>query len=81
MKFAYAAGRVGGTLPYVFNAANEVEVNAFLRGRIKFLQIYEVIEEVMTRRKVLQQPTLEDLIAEDKAARALATKFIEEDLI
>ncbi|MBQ9497929.1 MAG: 1-deoxy-D-xylulose-5-phosphate reductoisomerase, partial [Selenomonadaceae bacterium] len=70
-----------GTLPCAFNAANEVAVNAFLRGRIKFLQIYEVIEEVMTRRKVLSNPTLEDLIAEDKSARALATKFIEEDLI
>ncbi|MBR3498445.1 MAG: 1-deoxy-D-xylulose-5-phosphate reductoisomerase [Selenomonadaceae bacterium] len=81
LKFAYEAGRVGGTLPCAFNAANEVAVNAFLRGRIKFLQIYEVIEEVMTRRKVLSNPTLEDLIAEDEAARALATKFIEEDLI
>ncbi|MBQ3337954.1 MAG: 1-deoxy-D-xylulose-5-phosphate reductoisomerase [Selenomonadaceae bacterium] len=81
LKFAYEAGRVGGTLPCAFNAANEVAVNAFLRGRIKFLQIYEVIEEVMTRRKVLSNPTLEDLIAEDKSARALATKFIEEDLI
>ncbi len=80
-KFAYEAGRVGETLPCAFNAANEVAVNAFLRGRIKFLQIYEVIEEVMTRRKVLSNPTLEDLIAEDEAARALATKFIEEDLI
>ena len=81
LKFAYEAGRVGGTLPCAFNAANEVAVNAFLRGRIKFLQIYEVIEEVMTRRKVLSNPTLEDLIAEDKSARALAAKFIEEDLI
>ena len=81
LKFAYEAGRVGGTLPCAFNAANEVAVNAFLRGRIKFLQIYEVIEEVMTRRKVLQQPTLEDLLAEDKATRSLAAKFIEEDLI
>ena len=81
LKFAYEAGRVGGTLPCAFNAANEVAVNAFLRGRIKFLQIYEVIEEVMTRRKVSSNPTLEDLIAEDKSARALATKFIEEDLI
>ncbi len=81
LKFAYEAGRIGGTLPCTFNAANEVAVNAFLRGRIKFLQIYDVIEKVLSRRKVLNNPTLEDLIAEDSEARRLAEKFIEEDLI
>jgi len=81
LKFAYAAGKAGGTLPCAFNAANEVAVNAFLRGRIKFLNIYDVIEDVMSRRPVKQNPTLEDLIAEDSEARRLAEKFIEEDLI
>ena len=81
LKFAYEAGKVGGTLPCAFNAANEVAVNAFLRGRIKFLDIYGVIDDVMWRRPVKQNPTLEDLIAEDSEARRLAEKFIEEDLI
>lgn len=80
LKFAYAAGKTGGTLPCTFNAANEVAVNAFLRGRIKFLQIYDVIEDAMTRREVLQNPMLEDLLAEDAATRILAEKFIEEAL-
>lgn len=80
LKFAYEAGRAGGTLPCTFNAANEVAVNAFLRGRIKFLEIYDVIEDAMTRREVLANPKLEDLLAEDRATRILAEKFIEEAL-
>ena len=81
LKFAYEAGKCGGTLPCAFNAANEVAVNAFLRGRIKFLDIYSTIDDVMWRRPVKQNPTLEDLLAEDFEVRRLAEKFIEEDLI
>lgn len=81
LKFAYAAGKEGGTLPCAFNAANEVAVNAFLRGRIKFLDIYGVIDDVMWRRPVKQNPTLEDLLEEDRLARECAEDFIKEDLI
>ncbi|MCR5834317.1 MAG: 1-deoxy-D-xylulose-5-phosphate reductoisomerase [Selenomonadaceae bacterium] len=77
LKFAYEAGKTGGTLPCIFNAANEIAVNAFLRRRIKFLDIYDVIEEAMTSRAVKQNPTLEDLLAEDRATRLFAEKFIE----
>ena len=80
LKFAYEAGKWGGTLPCAFNAANEVAVNAFLRGRIKFLDIYGVIDDVMRRRPVKQNPTLEDLIAEDLEARRLAEEFIKEEI-
>ena len=76
LKFAYEAGRIGGTMPCVFNAANEIAVAAFLAGKIKFLQIYDVIESVMMRRAAVQNPSLEILLAEDAAARALAKKFI-----
>ena len=79
LKFAYEAGKEGGTMPCAFNAANEVAVNAFLRGRIKFLDIYGVIDDVMWRRPVKQNPTLEDLIAEDAESRRLAEEFIEEE--
>ena len=80
LKFAYEAGKIGGTLPCTFNAANEVAVNAFLRGRIKFLQIYDVIYQAMSSRPVKQNPTLEDLLAEDTETRRLAEKFIEEEI-
>ena len=76
LKFANAAGKSGGTLPCTFNAANEVAVNAFLQGRIKFLNIYDVIEHAMTVREVVQNPTLEILLAEDAATRRLAEEFI-----
>ena len=76
LSFAYFAGAVGGTLPCVFNAANEVAVAAFLEGRIKFLQIYDVIQEVMSRRKVLPA-TFDNLLAEDNAARIMAEELID----
>lgn len=76
LSFAYFAGAVGGTLPCVFNAANEVAVAAFLEGRIKFLQIYDVIQEVMSRRKVLPA-TFDNLLAEDNAARLVAEELID----
>lgn len=80
LKFAYEAGREGGTLPCAFNAANEVAVNAFLRGRIKFLNIYDTIDDVMWRRPVKQNPTLEDLLEEDRLSRERAEEFIEEEI-
>ena len=80
LKFAYEAGKEGGTLPCAFNAANEVAVNAFLRGQIKFLDIYGVIDNAMWRRPVTQNPTLEDLIAEDAEARRLSEEFIKEEI-
>ena len=76
LKLAYDAGKIGGTMPCILNAANEVAVNAFLCGEIKFLQIYDVIEDAMTRHEVIKNPTLEILTAEDSAVRMAAEKFI-----
>ena len=47
IEFAYRAGRIGKTMPCVLNAANEVAVELFLAGKIKFLTIYEIIEKAM----------------------------------
>ncbi|MBQ6296602.1 MAG: 1-deoxy-D-xylulose-5-phosphate reductoisomerase [Selenomonadaceae bacterium] len=76
LNYAYSSGKLGGTMPCTFNAANEVAVNAFLQGRIKFLHIYDVIEEVIIRRDIFT-PTLENLLEEDKATRRLAEQYIE----
>ena len=76
LKFAYDAGKAGGTLPCTFNAANEVAVENFLRGNIKFLQIYDVIENAMSRREVKKNPTLEMLLEEDFETRKLSEEFI-----
>ena len=79
LKFAYEAGKEGGTLPCAFNAANEVAVNAFLRGRIKFLQIYDVIYQAMTSYPFEKNPTLENLLAVDAETRRFSEEFIEEE--
>jgi len=76
LKFAYDAGKAGGTLPCTFNAANEVAVENFLRSKIKFLQIYDVIENAMLKREVKKNPALEVLLEEDSATRRLSEEFI-----
>lgn len=53
IELAFKAGRIGGTMPAVLNAANEVAVELFLEGKIKFLEIYEIIENAMNNHKVV----------------------------
>ena len=71
MKLAYAAGRAGGTMPAVLNAANEEAVAQFLEERIHFLDIPEVIEAACERHKpdLQTQPQLDDVLAVDAWAR------------
>jgi 1-deoxy-D-xylulose-5-phosphate reductoisomerase len=71
MKLAYAAGRAGGSLPAVLNAANEQAVALFLEERIGFLDIPRLIEQVCDRHHAHNhpEPTLEDIIAADQWAR------------
>ena len=80
LKLAYDAGKIGGSMPCVLNAANEVAVNAFLRGRIKFLQIYDVIENALESHAVLKFPSIGVLKMEDAAVRILSEKFIKHHL-
>ena len=53
IDLAYRAGRTGGTMPTVFNASNEVAVELFMKKKIKFLDIYRIIEEAMNSHQVL----------------------------
>ena len=71
MELAYAAGRAGGTMPAVLNAANEEAVAQFLEERIHFLDIPEVIEAACERHKpdLQKQPQLDDVLAVDAWAR------------
>ncbi|MCL7746499.1 1-deoxy-D-xylulose-5-phosphate reductoisomerase [Halalkalibacter alkaliphilus] len=70
MRFAYEAGKAGGTMPTVLNAANEVAVACFLEGRISFLEIEHVIEKALEEHTVINQPTLEEIIKVDAETRA-----------
>ena len=78
LSLAYEAGRAGGTMPCVLNAANEVAVSAFLRGRIRFLDIYAIIENTMEKCGVRKAPTLDDLFAVDEEARRVAQGFLQQ---
>lgn len=76
LAFAYEAGKMGGTMPCTFNAANEVAVAAFLAGRIHFLDIYDIIEQTMMKRECTLAPTLDELFEEDRWARAYAADLL-----
>ncbi|BAZ21984.1 1-deoxy-D-xylulose 5-phosphate reductoisomerase [Kalymmatonema gypsitolerans NIES-4073] len=71
MQLAYAAGRAGGCMPAVLNAANEQAVALFLEERIQFLDIPRLIERACDRYQLhnLSTPTLDDIIAADRWAR------------
>ncbi|MDT8858993.1 1-deoxy-D-xylulose-5-phosphate reductoisomerase [Alkalihalobacillus sp. MEB130] len=71
MRFAYEAGKLGGTMPTVLNAANEVAVAFFLENRLSFLEIEHVIEQALEGHSVISQPTLEEIIAVDAQTRAM----------
>ena len=62
LKLAYEAGRQGGSLPTVFNAANEKAVGMFLDRKIKYLQIPEIIQSCMENHKNIVNPTVEEIL-------------------
>lgn len=66
LALAYEAGREGGTLPTVFNAANELAVSMFLDRQIKYLEIIEIIEDCMRAHKKIVAPTLEQILATEQ---------------
>ena len=74
LQLAVNAGRIGGTLPSVFNAANEEAVYAFLQRKIKFLDIVTVIRTVVQSHKVISKPNLDDIYSADLWARAQANE-------
>ena len=72
LRLARQALAAGGTAPATLNAANEIAVAAFLKGRIGFLDIAQIVEDTLARVNNTPLSTLEALIASDAAARALA---------
>ena len=76
LDLAYLALEFGGNIPCALNAANEIAVEAFLKGKISFLEIGEINEQVMRDARTVQAPTLTDFLATDKEARCLAEELI-----
>jgi len=75
---AYAAARQGGTAPCVMNAANEIAVASFLQDRIRFTDIYRIIEKTMLQVPHIEHPGYDDYVATNAEARARATSLVEE---
>ena len=71
LRLAREAGEKGGSYPCVFNAANEAAVAAFLEGRLRFLDIAEVVADALARADGAPARDVEDLLEVDRAARAI----------
>ncbi|MDX9919904.1 MAG: 1-deoxy-D-xylulose-5-phosphate reductoisomerase [Paludibacter sp.] len=76
LAFAYYAMEKGGNMPCILNAANEIVVAEFLKDKIGFLQMSDIIEEVMAKAHFVAKPTYDDYVATDEAVRALTASFI-----
>ncbi len=76
LHFAYLAGKSGGTLPTVLNAANEVAVDAFLKGKISFLQIEDCIEQALDKHQNGLEPDLETIQQVDMETRRFVTSLL-----
>ena len=66
LPMAMQASRTGGSMPTVFNAANERAVALFLAKKIRFLEIYDVIAGAMEAHKTIADPTLEQILAAEQ---------------
>jgi 1-deoxy-D-xylulose-5-phosphate reductoisomerase len=75
LNLARKAGLAGGTLPAVFNAANEVAVEAFRSEKIAFPGIWQCVAHVMNVSENIQSPSLHEILAADKSAREAAEIF------
>ncbi len=76
LKLAFEAARTGGSMPTVFNAANEEAVALFLDHRIRFLQIPELIGKAMAEHKNVENPSLEQILDAEKEAREFVRKSL-----
>jgi 1-deoxy-D-xylulose-5-phosphate reductoisomerase len=66
----------GGNWPCVMNAANEVAVDAFLKEKIGFLQIPDIIENTLEKSGFIKKPEIEDLVESDRQARMISKQLI-----
>ncbi|WP_019242274.1 MULTISPECIES: 1-deoxy-D-xylulose-5-phosphate reductoisomerase [Bacillus] len=76
LQYAYEAGKTGGTMPTVLNAANEVAVAMFLQGKISFLEIESLIYTAMAKHTVLVNPDLETIQQVDSETRNQIQLFV-----
>jgi 1-deoxy-D-xylulose-5-phosphate reductoisomerase len=75
LPLGYEVARTGGTAAVVFNAANEAAVEEFLAGRIKFVNIVELIEHCLNKHSVKTKVSLDELLEADAWARREVTEL------
>ncbi len=68
LKLAFAAAKQGGSMPTVYNAANEKAVHLFLERKIGFMQIPELIEASMERHRIIERPDVEEILQAEREA-------------
>ncbi|WP_018660101.1 1-deoxy-D-xylulose-5-phosphate reductoisomerase [Heyndrickxia acidiproducens] len=76
LKLAYEAGKIGGSMPTVLNAANEAAVTAFLEEKIPFLRIEQLIEKALARHNGIKHPDLETIQSIDAETRSFVRSLI-----
>jgi len=77
LAFAYYAMDRGGNMPCILNAANEIVVAEFLKNKIGFLQMSDIIEKVMAKAEFIANPSYEDYVKTDEMVRLLTKNFIQ----
>lgn len=75
LALAYGAARTGGSMPTVYNAANEVAVERFLKGSLRYLGIAELIGEAMERHRAIPNPSVEEILETERETRAFAEDY------
>lgn len=76
LRLAFQAAETGGTMPTVFNAANEKAVSLFLENKIRFLQIAEVIGAAMEEHRAVLNPTVEQILAAEASAHESVARYV-----
>lgn len=83
LAYAFEAGKIGGSMPVVLNAANEVAVDFFLDNKIKYLDITRTIRFMMDNHKLIENPTLDQILKVNKSikedTKKILNKFIENE--
>ena len=76
LALAYESLNMGGSAPCILNAANEVAVDLFLKEKIRFLEISDIIEYCLQKTTLIAKPSVEELLETDREVRSLATKAL-----
>ena len=76
LGIAYAACLCGGTAPAVLNAADEIAVSAFMENKIRFIDLPEIIEKILSRHDSIKDPSLDDILQADLWARKETKKIV-----